>query len=536
MDSTRVTRGTGIRRRLVVLAALVALAALCGPPPAVAALDYSTPAAFDALDRGFNRGHGNSLANNDQGALAWGESYVLQAYLLMYQATHRRRYLDKFVAQADRVLAQRDSVRGVTDYLGRSLPAWRTANPYTVGSVVLPDAAGRPVLELRTTLPAASHSWVTVGPGTAAGTFRLDLVNDARANQMTSPCGPLRPAPTASFDDLTMHRGEPSYAVDVVNAAYGSTPMQATAREARPDPMVDDQPAYGTFRFRSLPYVYAVQTGMITYPLVRFVGMVRGRAQLAAVPRYADAADRYLAAAEAAIAIFDPDWRMTADGQGSYAFPRGAPVRFDGADAPLNQSLAMGRTLYELALITGRPDYRAKVAALARSLRGDLAVDPRGSFVWTYSWRRSAVYTGWDLADRPSDNTLWYDGFRSAEDTGHGWIDVSFAAADAVNPMGPPVFTAGDMQAFAATFTRNMAAVDATGAPAVWDHVDGTGCVGDADAIAPAWMPLAAWDPGVYAQSLAVYAARQPAPSAASLFGCASLVRFAAGAPQYAMR
>jgi hypothetical protein len=51
-------------------------------------------------------------------------------------------------------------------------------------------------------------------------------------------------------------------------------------------------------------------------------------------------------------------------------------------------------------------------------------------------------------------------------------------------------------------------------------------------------MPLAAWDPAVFDLSpavfdlsLAVFDARQPPPSAAAIFGCANLVRFAAGGP-----
>jgi hypothetical protein len=498
-------------------------------PAAVAARDYAQPATFDALDRSYRNGRGNSLANNDQGALAWGESYFLQSYLLMYDATGNRRYLEKFVAHADRVLARRDSARGVTDYRGLSLPAWRTANPYTVGSVVLAEAGGGPLLELRSALPVASRSSVTVGPGTSAGTFRLDLANSAIVNQQTSPCGPLRPAPAATFDNLTMRRGDPSYAVDVVNAGFAGTTMLATAREARPDPAVDAAPALGTFAFRSLPYVHPVHTGQITFPLARFARLVRERPELAAVPRYAAAAGRYLTTAEQAVAVHDPDWRITADGQGSYAFPKGAPVRFDGADAPLNQSLAMGRTLLELALVTGRPDYAAKAVALARSFQGDLARDARGSFVWTYSWRRSAVFQGWTVADRPSDHTLWFEGFRSAEDTGHGWIDVAFAADYLRRPVGPPVFTEEDLAALAATFTGTVATVGPTGVPAVWDRVDGTGCVGVYDNIAAAWAPLGAWDRRVFDHSLASFNARQPPASAAAVFGCANLVRFAVG-------
>lgn len=64
---------------------------------------------------------------NEKGTLAWGASYVLLSYLTVYQATREPRYLDQFCRLADRVLAQRDSERGVKDYTGKSLPCWQTS-------------------------------------------------------------------------------------------------------------------------------------------------------------------------------------------------------------------------------------------------------------------------------------------------------------------------------------------------------------------------------------------------------------------------
>ena len=62
----------------------------------------------------------------DQGHIAFGEAFVMKAYVLMYEATKDKRYLDDFIKVADSVLDRRDSVRGVKDYRGLSLPAWRT--------------------------------------------------------------------------------------------------------------------------------------------------------------------------------------------------------------------------------------------------------------------------------------------------------------------------------------------------------------------------------------------------------------------------
>ncbi|KAF1085956.1 Y_Y_Y domain protein [Sporotomaculum syntrophicum] len=62
----------------------------------------------------------------DDSLIAWDESHIMRSYLLMYEATKDKQYLNKFIEHADSVLARRDSVRGVTDYRGLSLPAWRS--------------------------------------------------------------------------------------------------------------------------------------------------------------------------------------------------------------------------------------------------------------------------------------------------------------------------------------------------------------------------------------------------------------------------
>ncbi|HEX3031701.1 MAG TPA: Ig-like domain-containing protein [Bacillota bacterium] len=80
---------------------------------------------FKSVDT-LNGGNWYKGSNNESSTLAWGESYVLRSYLEMYRATGNEAYLQKFIDQSNSVLAQRDSVRKVTIYNGKSLPAWRT--------------------------------------------------------------------------------------------------------------------------------------------------------------------------------------------------------------------------------------------------------------------------------------------------------------------------------------------------------------------------------------------------------------------------
>ncbi|MFC7619317.1 hypothetical protein [Microlunatus sp. GCM10028923] len=122
------TTGPGARfgrRAMIGISAGTALAAAGLHPAAAVVPESATRAAFDAADQAFNDGWGVADATNEQGLYSWQESAVLKAYVLMYRAHRDRHFLDKFIAHGDLVLANRDSDRGVTDYRGRSLPAWR---------------------------------------------------------------------------------------------------------------------------------------------------------------------------------------------------------------------------------------------------------------------------------------------------------------------------------------------------------------------------------------------------------------------------
>jgi len=81
---------------------------------------------FDELDAaGPGGGDWYKDSTNENGTLAWGESYVLMAYNAMYEATGERTYLDKLAEHADGVLAHRDDVLGTADYTGSANPCWQ---------------------------------------------------------------------------------------------------------------------------------------------------------------------------------------------------------------------------------------------------------------------------------------------------------------------------------------------------------------------------------------------------------------------------
>jgi hypothetical protein len=74
--------------------------------------------------------------DNEQGVLAWGEGALMASLVAAYEGSGDPKWLVELVDHADAALAERDSVRGVMDYRGKSLPCWRavkyipTGEPY----------------------------------------------------------------------------------------------------------------------------------------------------------------------------------------------------------------------------------------------------------------------------------------------------------------------------------------------------------------------------------------------------------------------
>jgi len=120
-------------RALLVNFILLVLA--CVTPPGVFAAKLVSSSTrdelvdkFDAMDQAINKGEGYSRSTNDNSVLAWAESYLLEAYLDMFEATRNAKYLASFVRHADRVVGNTDLKRGITDYGGRSVVGWNSTH------------------------------------------------------------------------------------------------------------------------------------------------------------------------------------------------------------------------------------------------------------------------------------------------------------------------------------------------------------------------------------------------------------------------
>lgn len=492
------------RRSLLKLSAAgaVAVSGLSALPAYADDIDYTARTTFDDWDRLFQQGgpgqpdQPNDNTNRDgrSGMLAWSQSYVLLGLVRMYEKYRDTYYLDRLIDNVDQVLSVRDSERGVKDYRGLSLPAWRADHPYTTGYATLADSNGQPLLDLREALSYAEDTTVTVTAGTRPDTFTVDLVNTFVNRKIT-------------LSELSLDPASPDYAVSRIYAAAPG-PLQLTAADRRPTPRAGDVPKLGSYEMHCEPVIFAVHTGMITYPIASFVRIVLSSPVLRR--RYQRKAAEYLIACREAVAVHDWEYR---DG-GYLIWPKGQPLPYDGCEQPINQSVGLGQTLVELALATGDRGYRRKVAAMGRMLAAQLSVDAGDAYQWHYWPTGGHIYDGFVKTGNPeSDLSIFTPSggpARQFEDISHGAIDVEFAVRAFRARLA---FTGHDMARIARTFTQNVATTDADGLPAINTTVAG-GTIGAASVAqqAPRWMQAAAWDPQVHAHCLALYNRYQPTP------------------------
>lgn len=484
--------GRSIGRRKVLagaLAAGTAAWALGGRVTAQAAtLDYAGPEAFDVAEKGYFE---QGFTDNESGGYAWGASYYLLGLLRMYQAHQDVDYLDRFVDHARTVLGRTDAARGVSDYAGRSAAVWRTAGDYTAAHGTVSTADGTAAVQLRW---AGTHGAETTGTisAVADGRFTITLANPA-TSQLT-------------LDDVSLDPADDRYLVELVNAAYTSS-ARWTAVELREEP--GPAPVATTVDFASQYYVFAVHTGMISYPMAKYARIVFDSPPLRN-GRHGGHARRIVRVVKRAVAFHDREFQPHADGSADYTFSYGAPIPFDGSLQPYNQSHAMGQTLAELYRVTGENAYRDKVEALLASYSHGLTTSEDGAFSWPYWAVNSALYKGYTAADGVSSYTPSFPAARQIEDISHAAISVEFvhAAADA------GIGSADDqLSGFVATYLHNVV----RGRDQVWYRVDGTGDAAPSNAVQCArWGAYAEQDPEIYRQALRVYQAAALTPDQGS--------------------
>ena len=482
------------RRRLLLTSCAAGAAVWAGSArstTAVAAgLDYDGRDAFDLAEQAFL---GQGFTDNEGGGYAWGASYYLLGLLRMYEAYEDQDYLDRFADYAGEVLDRTDDARGVTDYGGRSGTVWRAAGNYTAGHGTVVDAASEPAVQLRWagTQSAATTGEITAGPGDR---FTLALSNPGTE--------------TLTLTDVSLDPDDDRYIVSVVNAAY-RTNARWTAVDLRSTP-APAAPGSGVIAFEPQYYVFAVHTGMISYPLAKYARIVLGSPALAE-GRHGGQARRILAAVRRAVAFHDHEFVQRPDGTGDYVFTRGAPIPFDGTIEPYNQSHGLGQTCAELYRLTGEKRYRTTIDAMLAAFEHGLAPGgPEEATSWSYWPVNSELYRGYAADEEISDYTPSFTPSQQIEDISHAAISVEFVAAAA--DAGVERATAL-LPRFVATYRDHVVRSDTE----VWLRVDGTTDAAASSAVQCArWVVCSRLDDEVYRHGLRLYDAVQLEPDQGS--------------------
>lgn len=448
--------------------------------------------AFDRLDRSINNGNGYKSGSGSD--IAWGESYIMLAYVDMYRATRDTYYLDKLVDHADHVLDQRDDIRGFKDYSGRSRPAWSVGGKYTVAELILRDAGGGNVLKFRSTRYAFNDQTI-LRVTTRPSDDRFDLV-------IENPQWP----PREEHKGLTMARNSPEFIEKRLNdcrnvalerkiaCADGGSKLVTVevlghasglpAKDEEGKPLADC-----SIRMNPLVMAYHGYSGQATYPMLEFAWVVRQDPALRA--RYSAQADRYVAEAAKVFADADEEWRDgPGKGEGYYVLgARGCPFWTDNVPKPFNYLASEGRSLVRLAQLTSDRRWRERAEAIARLLKRHLRLNQDDSYVWDYWW--GSIEKGWTRENSPSFNTPAYSGALTVEDSSHGHLEMEFVSLCVQTGW---VFNETDAKRFARTFLNHM--IDRE----KWtmnNRVDGKSSWGKHDSVIGGWMELAAWNPEV---------------------------------------
>ncbi len=232
-------------------------------------------------------------------------------------------------------------------------------------------------------------------------------------------------------------------------------------------------PCWINISYSDKPRCYLVHSGMITYPIAKFVYLVYNDRVLWYETTYdgrtyREKADLYLAKIEETVEAHNDQWRVYSD-EGYYISPKDYAFQ-EERELPLNHSAAMGRTLVFLYRATGKDEYLDKIARLAYHIKKSLHLTDNNSYIWNKYGRKGEI-----------------------EDISHAAIVVDFAIQCYLAGI---VFTEEDMRCFANTFFNNIYIDSQT----ICDYVDGEGSTNSPDYQSQIgrWLNLTPYNPSIY--------------------------------------
>lgn len=382
----------------------------------------------------------------DAATLAWGEFYTLQALVDLYEATGNRQHLEEVAFRGDRLLSHRDDRRGVTDGSGKSRPAWSMGQDFVTAEANLLDAAGQPLIELRSTTFDYNNSTRVVVQQLSPSRFTLVVSNERKKR-------------TETFANLSLDLSDDRYIEKIVN-----------------DPMAPPQAKSGDYTEKShllrvtkvhqgrqliaqdltltpIPLAFMGYTGIIYDPLMRFAEIVKKNQALSGL---LPAAGRFIRAAEET--YLDASARLWRNGPGEeegyyLCSEKGESFPWDNVGLPFNFLAKHVCTELALYRLTGKKEYLDRSVRMINLFKNRLQYHTENdTYSWDY-WYEPVTTTGWKPSDNISENIRFLKPFGGPEDISHASITISLVEAGYRMGIG---FDKIDMQRFANTLLRNI--------------------------------------------------------------------------------
>jgi hypothetical protein len=444
-------------------AVIVVLAATSGE--AWAQLDVRQLAeAYRQFDAARNEGRGYS-DSPDSSTLGWGESYILQEYLAMWEVTEDVDWLEK-----------------ARDHFGR-----------VMANASDPDGDGY-------------LSWSTLEYSYALATAER-LVNRSDAQ--------LEPASQRNGNgkEIKRCRGH-AYLVEMADAASvriidWDTRKTVAEGIAYQDGMKLKEIEPFSFTFRGRPEVgdrflvrtiapeaieYVVHQGMLAYPVALWIEAVKSRPELR--ERFGADTDRFLAFLQKnLLEKNERDWLDLGELGGGYRSEPKITDRIANRLLPHNQYGALARAWLVLSRVEGAdPRMGQRGEAMVRLLRHCMEVDDAHN---AYRWH----YADWTEYGKPRASGY--------EDTSHAALTLSLAIEAARRGL---IFNDDDMRKMANTWLEVLWNHDETN-PQMASTVDGKG-PHEFPAVMRNWTELAQWNPKVYELALKQFSAMKEAERA----------------------
>jgi len=197
-------------------------------------------------------------------------------------------------------------------------------------------------------------------------------------------------------------------------------------RRGKLDYKGDLVPAWGTNRYTkgSEWKHFVVHTGMITYPMLQLVLLVRKHS----VDRLSAQAEDVLSRVEESIRYHDDQWVVQEAGYGLYVY-REDFYHKPNYVCPLSQQAVMGRSLLLLGELTGNKVYLHQASDIATAIKASLQDNGNEGYVW-----------GLFVSDKQEDTTV--------ADISHSTATIDFAM---LAYQASIVFDQTDMGRFART-------------------------------------------------------------------------------------